>query len=45
MVHNYNHLLVPYYRDRIEALERYVKKLEFENAQLEVELNNYKEYE
>ena len=45
MYHNYNNLQLPYYKARLEAMAREIKKLEFEKAQLEVRLKYYTDYE
>jgi len=44
---NYNNLIVPYYRDRIEAMTRHIKKLEDKISFLEakIEIDNKAYYE
>ncbi len=46
MKHNYNNLLVPYYKDRISAMELHINKLEsrieFLEAQIEINTENNK---
>ena len=46
MKHNYNNLMVPYYKDRISAMELHIKKLEsrieFLEAVTEINEENHK---
>lgn len=46
MKHSYNNLMVPYYKDRISAMEQHIKKLEsrieFLEAQIEINEENNK---
>tara|TARA_Y100000593_G_scaffold95076_1_gene199195 strand:- start:859 stop:1005 length:147 start_codon:yes stop_codon:yes gene_type:complete len=45
--HNYNNLQVPYYKARIEAMSRHIKKLEdkIEFLEAEIEINKQSYYE
>ena len=42
MKHNYNNLMLPYYKDRVDALIGYVQKLEFELEYKEKQVEFYK---